>query len=123
MNGSEFGNTIRKFREEFGIGSRELSRMLGMTGSYISQLERGAIKKPNYYTAVKIFECLNIPKDIAATLLSSMGIRHPDPFEMTKGELFEQYCNDILPWLDEKTEKDKKTIQVITHSTNLLKKI
>lgn len=118
MNNNQLGNFTRRYRKELGIGSRELSRRIGMTDTYVAQLERGAIKKPNYYIAMKLMECLNIPKEASETILGSMGIHPPDPLKLIKKGIREAFTDGILPWLDEEIDVNKKKCERI-HSTLL----
>ncbi|UAL54464.1 helix-turn-helix domain-containing protein [Metabacillus dongyingensis] len=58
MGTNNFGRDIRALRTKRGMGSRELSRLVGKAETYISQLERGLIKKPDYNTAFEIVKLL-----------------------------------------------------------------
>jgi transcriptional regulator with XRE-family HTH domain len=55
---NNFGKDIKALRTKRKIGSRELSRLIGKAETYISQLERGLIKKPDYDTAYNIMKHL-----------------------------------------------------------------
>jgi transcriptional regulator with XRE-family HTH domain len=70
----EFGKLIKKQRRRLGMSARALSQRIGLSPSYISQLERGLIKKPTYDIASKIGEHLDISEDV----LLFFGIRPPD---------------------------------------------
>ena len=41
-----FGATIRKLREERGIGLRQFARMIGVSATYLSKIERGELPPP-----------------------------------------------------------------------------
>ncbi|GAB1760288.1 helix-turn-helix domain-containing protein [Priestia sp. TRN 1309] len=58
MSINNFGRDIKALRTKRKIGSRELSRLIGKAETYISQLERGLIKKPDYNTAYDIMKHL-----------------------------------------------------------------
>ncbi|RVT65296.1 helix-turn-helix domain-containing protein [Niallia taxi] len=58
MSINNFGRDIKALRTNRKIGSRELSRLIGKAETYISQLERGLIKKPDYDTAYDIVKHL-----------------------------------------------------------------
>ncbi len=60
----EFGKLIRDCRMEKGLSTRKLSELIGLSSSYVSQLERGLIKKPTYDIAVKLAKALDISEDI-----------------------------------------------------------
>jgi|GEM_PF-902948 len=59
----EFGKLVKKQRRRLGISARALSQCIGLSPSYISQLERGLIKKPTYEIAMKIGKHLDISED------------------------------------------------------------
>ncbi|CAG9611820.1 hypothetical protein BACCIP111899_00992 [Bacillus rhizoplanae] len=58
MSITNFGKDIKALRTKRKLGSRELSRLVGKAETYISQLERGLIKKPDYTTAYDIMKHL-----------------------------------------------------------------
>ncbi|MGE7649196.1 helix-turn-helix domain-containing protein [Peribacillus frigoritolerans] len=58
MSINNIGRDIKALRTKRGIGSRELSRLIGKAETYISQLERGLIKKLDYTTAYDIMKHL-----------------------------------------------------------------
>ncbi|MFJ7931522.1 helix-turn-helix domain-containing protein [Peribacillus sp. NPDC096448] len=58
MSINNIGRDIKALRTKRGIGSRELSRLIGKAETYISQLERGLIKKLDYNTAYAIMKHL-----------------------------------------------------------------
>ncbi|WJE49882.1 helix-turn-helix transcriptional regulator [Peribacillus frigoritolerans] len=58
MSINNIGRDIKALRAKRGIGSRELSRLIGKAETYISQLERGLIKKLDYTTAYAIMKHL-----------------------------------------------------------------
>lgn len=74
MYEEEFGKLIKKQRRRLGMSARALSQRIGLSPSYVSQLERGLIKKPTYDIAVKIGEHLDISEDV----LLFFGISPPD---------------------------------------------
>lgn len=58
MSIKNIGRDIKALRTKRKIGSRELSRLIGKAETYISQLERGLIKKPDFDTAFAIMKNL-----------------------------------------------------------------
>ncbi len=49
MTGGEarsFGETVRRLREERKIGLRQFAKMLGVSPTYVSQIERGELPPP-----------------------------------------------------------------------------
>lgn len=63
MYEEEFGKLVKRQRRRLGMSARALSQYIGLSPSYISQLERGLIRKPTYDIAVKIGEHLDITED------------------------------------------------------------
>ncbi|MBU9712105.1 helix-turn-helix domain-containing protein [Evansella tamaricis] len=55
------GDMIRQKRKEKGISLSELSRMTGVSKSYLSYLERGMKKNPSIDVVKRIFQSLNLP--------------------------------------------------------------
>ncbi|WP_175637912.1 helix-turn-helix domain-containing protein [Metabacillus schmidteae] len=60
MENVTFGDFIRGLRLKNRISSRDLSSKIGKSFAYVSQLERGNIKKPDYETAYQLLEYLNV---------------------------------------------------------------
>ncbi|WP_188048436.1 helix-turn-helix domain-containing protein [Bacillus sp. CH30_1T] len=78
MSESNIGRDVKELRTKKGIGSRELSRLIGKAETYISQLERGLIKTPDYNTAFEIFKHLGHREDqIEDVLLNFYYIKSP----------------------------------------------
>lgn len=55
------GNKLKFIRESKNIGVNELGRMIGVSPSYISALEKGTKKNPSLEVLDKIAKALNIP--------------------------------------------------------------
>ncbi|HHW36239.1 MAG TPA: helix-turn-helix transcriptional regulator [Bacillales bacterium] len=64
-----FGRDVKLLRTKRKIGSRELSRLIGKAETYISQLERGQIKTPDYNTAFQIMKNLGQKEDSIEDIL------------------------------------------------------
>jgi transcriptional regulator with XRE-family HTH domain len=73
-----FGNTLKTFREAAKIGSKQLSRMVDKSEAYVSQVENGRNKNPDYETAFKLMECLGHPKHEIKDFLEFYDIRPVD---------------------------------------------
>jgi transcriptional regulator with XRE-family HTH domain len=64
-----FGHYVQSLRIEKNIGSRELSKMLGKSSAYISQLEQGRNKNPDYDAAKLTLSYLGLSEqDVLLTL-------------------------------------------------------
>lgn len=63
------GDYVKQLRETNGIGSRELSRSINKASAYVSQLERGLIKKPDYDTTKSILEILGVNSEEIESVL------------------------------------------------------
>lgn len=55
------GDIIRKKRKERGMSLSELSRMTGVSKSYLSYIERGMKRNPSIDVIKRIFQSLNLP--------------------------------------------------------------
>ncbi|SDY53473.1 Helix-turn-helix [Evansella caseinilytica] len=55
------GDIIRQKRKERGISLSELSRMTGVSKSYLSYIERGMKKNPSIEVTKRILKTLNLP--------------------------------------------------------------
>ena len=56
----EIGKAIKKTREEKGMKSHDVTRLLGMDNGYYSRLESGTIKNPGINTIMLIAEALEV---------------------------------------------------------------
>lgn len=57
------GETIRKFRKEKGDGLKEFAGKMGYSASYLSNIERDAVK-PGRDFIIKLFEIYGLPIDL-----------------------------------------------------------
>ncbi|MFJ7993287.1 helix-turn-helix domain-containing protein [Peribacillus frigoritolerans] len=82
MSINNFGRDIKALRTKRKIGSRELSRLIGKAETYISQLERRLIKKPDYDTAYDIVKHLGFTESgIDEFLYNFYQIKSPEMIE------------------------------------------
>jgi transcriptional regulator with XRE-family HTH domain len=77
MSGQEFGKELKSLRLRAGIGSKELSQKIGKAVTYVSQLERGLIKNPDYYACYNLLETVGFPKQHIDQHLETFGIISP----------------------------------------------
>ena len=93
---NEFKDTIKKYREEKGITKSTLSKLIGVSPSYITRLESGEKKNPSTDIKLKISEILDIP-------LSELGIDNiPGLYTVPEPD-----TNDICPEIRELKEEQK----------------
>jgi len=59
----DFGDRLRRLRQSQGLSVRELARRVGVSGSYISQLEQNE-SKPSFSTLKKICEVMQTQTSI-----------------------------------------------------------
>lgn len=120
-----FGEELKETREEMGIGSRKLSKLIGKTESYVSQIERGVIKKPTYYIAFNLFKQMDMNVEEIITILNKYQIIPESnvdnnlarSFELYNDQLINNKSSNVVDWMDEaKRELRRSTI----HSINLL---
>ncbi|WP_439874704.1 helix-turn-helix domain-containing protein [Bacillus mycoides] len=84
MSGISFGNELKKIRKSAGMSSKVLSQKVNKAVTYVSQLERGLIKKPDFDTCKKILLELGFDEIEAIKTLSYFDIKSP---EQEKAEL------------------------------------
>ena len=61
---STFGDRVRKRREEKKISLRGLARQIGISGAYLSKMERGMDSPPGPETIKKIALALDLDVDV-----------------------------------------------------------
>lgn len=127
MNGIEFGKELKKIREQVGYPSKPLSEKIGKAKTYVSQLERGRNRNPDFESCVKLLKELSFPINKIEDFLYSFGIMSEqrkeqelqqsiinfERNERAKEEGNEDFIKYSYPWLF----NDEKAIN------NLLKKI
>lgn len=107
VNPSFFGEYVKIRREYLKIGSRELCRRAGVAETYISQLEKGKIKKPDYNVAYSICRSLFIqPPEINPLLAMYSILPEEKPQKSIKNV-------SKLSWLDEDIEQLKNFNNII----------
>ena len=73
-----FGEQLRIMREAKGISSSKLSTAIGKTRSYVSQIERGLIKYPDYNAAYKLMVLVGFEKSKIDDILELFSIYSPE---------------------------------------------
>jgi len=73
MGGVAFGQTIKHLRKKAKIASKNLSIQVGKATTYVSQLERGLIKNPDYNTCYKLLELVGVNPDCIEQMLINHG--------------------------------------------------
>lgn len=56
----DFGNYIRKAREEKGMMQREVAELVGISQNYYSEIENGLISRLNIVLALQICQSLKL---------------------------------------------------------------
>jgi transcriptional regulator with XRE-family HTH domain len=69
------GAKVKELRVSTGIGSRELSRAVGMAETYVSQLERGLIKNPDRNVCMNILNFLGLDEEQTAEILNQYELK------------------------------------------------
>ncbi|PEI50592.1 helix-turn-helix domain-containing protein [Priestia aryabhattai] len=110
MTINNFGRDIKALRTKRKIGSRELSRLIGKAETYISQLERGLIKKPDYNIAYDIMKHLKFTEsNIEGFLYNFHQIKSPKRIESEADEVAnweEKRAAEIEEFLSQGQEED-----------------
>ena len=70
-----FGNKLRDFRIQAGVGLRELARLINKSPGYISDVEHDNVPPPSEDVILKIAAALNVDKKV---LLSAARKMDPD---------------------------------------------
>jgi transcriptional regulator with XRE-family HTH domain len=78
MSGVNFGKELKILRNKVGFSSKVLSNKVGKAVTYVSQLERGLIKNPDYDTCKKILAELGISDSEAENMLDFFSIKSPE---------------------------------------------
>lgn len=73
MGGVAFGQTIKHLRKKAKIASKDLSIQVGKATTYVSQLERGLIKNPDYNTCYKLLDLVGVKPDCIEQMLVNHG--------------------------------------------------
>jgi transcriptional regulator with XRE-family HTH domain len=73
MGGVAFGQTIKHLRKKAKIASKNLSTQVGKASTYVSQLERGLIKNPDYNTCHKLLELVGVDPGCIEQMLVNHG--------------------------------------------------
>jgi transcriptional regulator with XRE-family HTH domain len=73
MGGVAFGQTIKHLRKKAKIASKNLSTQVGKAATYVSQLERGLIRNPDYNTCYKLLEFVGVEPDSIEQVLINHG--------------------------------------------------
>lgn len=120
MNGITFGKYLKNIREKAKKPSKELSTEVGKAVTYVSQLERGLIKKPDFDTCYKLLVILGIEEEQIEDILSYYGIisakRKQAELEWNIKEAKRQWDFD---WLDQKSQKLKITNDKLYNTLNM----
>lgn len=70
MAGNDFGDTVRRLREERGLSLRQMQAATGVSNAYLSQIELGRVGPPSPKIIERIAEALEYPY---VELMSSAG--------------------------------------------------
>ncbi|WP_419883939.1 helix-turn-helix domain-containing protein [Peribacillus sp. B-H-3] len=107
MSINNIGRDIKALRTKRGIGSRELSRLIGKAETYISQLERGLIKKLDYNTAYDIMKHLGFTESGIDEFLDSF-------YQIKSPERIESESEEVANW-DEKRAAEIEEMLIQGH--------
>ncbi|MGD7051443.1 helix-turn-helix domain-containing protein [Sutcliffiella horikoshii] len=86
-NEETFGSLIKRLRIENDLGSRELSSMLKKGASYISQIENGRNKKPDFLMAWEILKHLKVDEEERENILIKYEFLSPSGLTQVQKEL------------------------------------
>jgi len=78
MSGIDFGKELKRIRTNAGISSKVLSSKVGKAVTYVSQLENGKIKTPDYNTCFQLLKELGIEEHRIEGILDHFGFISPE---------------------------------------------
>lgn len=78
VNGIDFGQELKRMRTNAGISSKVLSSKVGKAVTYVSQLENGKIKSPDYTTCYQLLQELGIEETKIEGILDYFGFMSPE---------------------------------------------
>ncbi|MBU9714458.1 helix-turn-helix domain-containing protein [Evansella tamaricis] len=89
----EIGDFIKKLRKHKKINSIELSRSVGKSDAYISQIENNRNKKPDYSVLYEVFKQLEIEEKKIEDYLEHFGFLSPEREAHEEALMIERYEN------------------------------
>jgi transcriptional regulator with XRE-family HTH domain len=97
---------LRLIRQFHGLQQRELSEKLGISKSYLSEIESGR-KAVSYSLLQNYSEIFEIPTSSLVFLSETLNNDNPTKFYEKFGKAFSGKIINLLEWLVEKEEKQK----------------
>ncbi len=97
---------LRLIRQFHGLQQRELSEQLGISKSYLSEIENGR-KTVSYSLLQNYSEIFEIPTSSLVFLSETLSNDNPTKFYEKFGKAFSGKIINLLEWLVEKEEKQK----------------
>jgi transcriptional regulator with XRE-family HTH domain len=132
MNGIVFGRELRNLRNKSGKTAKELSRMIGKGDAYVSQLESGKIKKPDYETCSLLLQKLGLDESRIEEILDRFNIKSTERIqEEFKNTVQLNYFSNsnrnivydtafFIDWYKELSDELKQANARIHHTFDLL---
>ncbi|MFC4321727.1 helix-turn-helix domain-containing protein [Litchfieldia salsa] len=111
MNGIEFGKELKNIRQKVKYPSKELALEVGRAVTYVSQLERGLIKNPDYETCYMLLKELKFPEDKIDNFLDNFSIISPEREQAELKNDIEKHENQ-LNVLDKKELDENEVMQL-----------
>lgn len=121
MDNLTFGQYLKQVRKKSGISTRELSKKVEKGESYVSQIERGLIKNPDYNTAYKLLKLLDVDEKVTESMLNYFGIKSHEQ-EQAEIEWILQEAEKIesFDWYDNEKTRVKSLNKNLYSSLELL---
>lgn len=120
MNGIEFGKELKKIRTNAGISSKVLSSKVGKAVTYVSQLENGKIKSPDFETCFKLLEELGVEHGKIEGILDYFGIISPQrekaDLELSIKLMEQEEEKWRLGWYEKKFNELHNKHEIFTHT-------
>lgn len=120
------GDFIKEHRKAKKINSVDLSKELGKSVAYISQIEHGHNKKPDFNTLYEIFKRIGIEEDRIEDYLESFGFMTPEREQARIQEQIGRQNMSIEEYEELQKQEDeyfRKHHQMFNNGDDLLKEI
>lgn len=105
-----FGEFVKRNREKLKMGSRELSKLIGKGTSYVSQIENGRNKNPDYRASWALLNVFNIDEDKKESTLNNFGIYEPENHQKLDEEFMMKSFKELLEELDKEKHSPSEII-------------
>lgn len=108
-----FGDLVKHLRTNSKMGSRELSNKIEKGISYISQIESGRNKKPDFIVSWKILSFLGVEEQEIESLLSKYGIFPPEGYQDFNRNFNKRFIVNSIDVVKQALQGESNDLQII----------